>query len=142
MELLEEFIEDNIKAIVITIIVLIVVFSLYFILREKKTYEIIECKSNGGYFERSIEYKNNNDTCNLTINAGSKPTSVYELKIKRVKISRNNNVVIEVENKKISDETLETFTNPYCKIEFNFPCNDVYVKDNHNRIYNKIDNVN
>lgn len=142
MEFLEEFIEDNIKAIVITIIVLIVVFSLYFILREKKTYEIIECKTNGGYFERSISYENNKDTCDLIINAGSKPTSVYELKIKKVKISRKNNIDILVENVKVSDETIETFTNPYCKIRFNFPCNDAYVKDNHNRIYSLIDNVN
>ena len=65
-----------------------------------------------------------------------------KFKIKRVKISRNNNVTILVENEKISDETKESFTNPYCKIKFNFPCNDVYVKDNHNRIYSKIDNVN
>ena len=81
MLFLEEFIEDNIKSIVITIIVIFVVFALYFILREKKTYEIIECKTNGGYFERSISYKNDNDKCSLTINAGSKPTSIYKLKI-------------------------------------------------------------
>ncbi len=141
MLFLEEFIEDKIKSIVITIIVIFVVFALYFILREKKTYEIIECKTNGGYFERSISYKNDNDKCSLTINAGSKPTSIYKLKIKKVKINRNNNIAILVENNKISDETLESFTNPYCKIEFNFPCNDIYVKDNHNRIYSLVDDV-
>ena len=142
MDYIEEFIEDNIKIIVITFIVLFVVLALYFIFREKKTYEIVTCQSDGGYFERSLTNKNTNDSCDLAINAGSKPTSQYMLKIKRVKISRNNNVTILVENEKISDETKETFTNPYCKIKFNFPCNDVYVKDNHNRIYSKIDNVN
>ena len=142
MDYIEEFIEDNIKIIVITFIVLFVVLALYFIFREKKTYEIVTCQSDGGYFERSFTNKNTNDSCDLAINAGSKPTSQYMLKIKRVKISKNNNVTILVENEKISDETKETFTNPYCKIKFNFPCNDVYVKDNHNRIYSKIDNVN
>ena len=142
MDYIEEFIEDNIKIIVITCIVLFVVLALYFIFREKKTYEIVTCQSDGGYFERSFTNKNTNDSCDLAINAGSKPTSQYMLKIKRVKISRNNNVTILVENEKISDETKESFTNPYCKIKFNFPCNDVYVKDNHNRIYSKIDNVN
>lgn len=142
MDYIEKFIEDNIKIIVITFIVLFVVLALYFIFREKKTYEIVTCQSDGGYFERSFTNKNTNDSCDLAINAGSKPTSQYILKIKRVKISRNNNVTILVENEKISDETKESFTNPYCKIKFNFPCNDVYVKDNHNRIYSKIDNVN
>lgn len=142
MDYIEEFIEDNIKIIVITFIVLFVGLALYFIFREKKTYEIVTCQSDGGYFERSFTNKNTNDSCDLAINAGSKPTSQYILKIKRVKISRNNNVTILVENEKISDETKESFTNPYCKIKFNFPCNDVYVKDNHNRIYSKIDNVN
>ena len=142
MDYIEEFIEDNIKIIVITFIVLFVVLALYFIFREKKTYEIVTCQSDGGYFERSFTNKNTNDSCDLAINAGSKPTSQYMLKIKRVKISRNNNVTILVENEKISDETKESFTNPYCKIKFNLPCNDVYVKDNHNRIYSKIDNVN
>lgn len=142
MDYIEEFIEDNIKIIVITFIVLFVVLALYFIFREKKTYEIVTCQSDGGYFERSFTNKNTNDSCDLAINAGSKPTSQYILKIKRVKISRNNNVTILVENEKISDETKESFTNPYCKIKFNFPCNDVYAKDNHNRIYSKIDNVN
>ena len=142
MDYIEEFIEDNIKIIVITFIVLFVVLALYFIFREKKTYEIVTCQSDGGYFERSFTNKNTNDSCDLAINAGSKPTSQYMLKIKRVKISRNNNVTILVENEKISDETKESFTNHYCKIKFNFPCNDVYVKDNHNRIYSKIDNVN
>lgn len=142
MDHIEEFIEDNIKIIVITFIVLFVVLALYFIFREKKTYEIVTCQSDGGYFERSFTNKNTKDSCDLAINAGSKPTSQYMLKIKRVKISRNNNVTILVENEKISDETKESFTNPYCKIKFNFPCNDVYVKDNHNRIYSKIDNVN
>lgn len=142
MDYIEEFIEDNIKIIVITFIVLFVVLALYFIFREKKTYGIVTCQSDGGYFERSFTNKNTNDSCDLAINAGSKPTSQYMLKIKRVKISRNNNVTILVENEKISDETKESFTNPYCKIKFNFPCNDVYVKDNHNRIYSKIDNVN
>lgn len=142
MDYIEEFIEDNIKIIVITFIVLFVVLALYFIFREKKTYEIVTCQSDGGYFERSFTNKNTNDSCDLAINAGSKPTSQYMLKIKRVKICRNNNVTILVENEKISDETKESFTNPYCKIKFNFPCNNVYVKDNHNRIYSKIDNVN
>ena len=142
MDYIEEFIEDNIKIIVITFIVLFVVLALYFIFREKKTYEIVTCQSDGGYFERSFTNKNTKDSCDLAINAGSKPTSQYMLKIKRVKISRNNNVTILVENEKISDETKESFTNPYCKIKFNFPCNDIYVKDNHNRIYSKIDNVN
>lgn len=142
MDYIEKFIEDNIKIIVITFIVVFVVLALYFIFREKKTYEIVTCQSDGGYFERSFTNKNTNDSCDLAINAGSKPTSQYMLKIKRVKISRNNNVTILVENEKISDETKESFTNPYCKIKFNFPCNDVYVKDNHNRIYSKIDNVN
>lgn len=142
MDYIEEFIEDNIKIIVITFIVLFFVLALYFIFREKKTYEIVTCQSDGGYFERSFTNKNTNDSCDLAINAGSKPTSQYMLKIKRVKISRNNNVTILVENEKISDETKESFTNPYCKIKFNFPCNNVYVKDNHNRIYSKIDNVN
>ena len=41
MEYIEEFIEDNIKIIVITFIVLFVVLALYFIFREKKTYEIV-----------------------------------------------------------------------------------------------------
>ena len=115
MDYIEEFIEDNIKIIVITFIVVFVVLALYFIFREKKTYEIVTCQSDGGYFERSFTNKNTNDSCDLAI---------------------------LVENEKISDETKESFTNPYCKIKFNFPCNDVYVKDNHNRIYSKIDNVN
>ena len=117
MDYIEEFIEDNIKIIVITFIVLFVVLALYFIFREKKTYEIVTCQSDGGYFERSFTNKNTNDSCDLAINAGSKPTSQYMLKIKRVKISRNNNVTILVENEKISDETKESFTNPYCKIK-------------------------
>ena len=54
MDFIEEFIEDNIKVIVITFIIIFVVLALYFILREKKTYEIVECQRNGGYFERSI----------------------------------------------------------------------------------------
>lgn len=141
MDYIEEFIEDNIKVIAITFIILFVILALYFIFREKKTYEIVTCQSDGGYFERSITYNNTDDLCDLTINAGSKPTSQYMLKVKRVKISRSNNVTILVENEKISDETKESFTNPYCKIKFNFPCGDVYVKDNHNRIYSKIDNV-
>ena len=40
MDYIEEFIEDNIKIIVITFIVLFAVLALYFIFREKKTYEI------------------------------------------------------------------------------------------------------
>ena len=142
MDFIEEFIEDNIKVIVITFIIIFVVLALYFILREKKTYEIVECQSNGGYFERSITYKNDKNSCDLIINAGSKPTSTYTLKVKKVKISRKNNIEILVENKKLSDETKESFTNPYCKIKFNFPCNDVYVKDNHDRIYSLLNNVN
>lgn len=50
MDYIEEFIEDNIKIIVITFIVLFVVLALYFIFREKKTYEIVTCQSDGGVF--------------------------------------------------------------------------------------------
>ncbi len=139
---IEDFLEDNIKAVVIAFIIIFVIILLCIIFKNKKTYEIIECKTNGGYYERSITYKNSNDSCELTINAGGKPTGEYQLNINKVKISRNNKINVIVENKKISDETPESFSNPYCIIKFDFECNDVYVKDNYNKIYSLLNNVN
>ena len=81
MDYIEEFIEDNIKIIVITFIVLFVVLALYFIFREKKTYEIVTCQSDGGYFERSFTNKNTNDSCDLAINAGSNLNLIKEIPI-------------------------------------------------------------
>lgn len=57
MDYIEEFIEDNIKIIVITFIVLFVVLALYFIFREKKTYEIVTCQSDGGILKEVLQIK-------------------------------------------------------------------------------------
>ena len=142
MNKIEDFVEDNTKIVVITFIIVFAIVLLCIILKDKKTYEIVECKTNGGFYERSISYKNSEDFCELTINAGGKPTGKYQLSVDKVKISGKIKINIIVENKKISDETPESFSNPYCIIKFNFKCDDVYVKDNYNRIYSLLNNVN
>lgn len=135
----EEFLERNIIKILIIIIVIIALIVLYFVLLGKKKYEIVSCETNGGNYQRGYTYENTEDSCTLTINSGSKASFEYKINIQKVSISLNNNINMVIENEKISDETKTAFSNPYCKIVFNFPCNDIYIKDTNNRIYENID---
>lgn len=125
---------------VVSLLGIIAVFIKMNLQKNNLEYKIIQETNiyDSTYNEKGYYINESGEKVILTIAMGEKPTSGYEIKIKKVEIN-NDKITIEVEETKPYNKnvTLQVITYPTTQIEFNKMPKSINIKSTKGNLYKK-----
>lgn len=131
--------------IFITAILLVAIFKMFGKFKEnsvnKITYKINnKCSEHTGHYKKGYYINNTNGQCKYIIAMGACYSEGYSIKITNVKIDKNNNVTVTVQEKSPEWGQMEAqlITYPICELKLSGEPNSITVKDVNGNNYERV----